>query len=253
MKFGVCCRLDRAQLVKDAGYDYVEEHFAGLNRMTDEEFDAVVLEYKKIGIPVSSTNCFFPFDWKLYEHEKEYYYDYAKRGFERASRLGIKTCVVGSGRPRSVPEGVDRAVTFEKFTAIMAYIADIAKEYGITLVIEPLQPCETNFINTVEEGALVAKATGKDNVKVLVDFFQFYCANEPDDGLIKADGYLYHAHFARPNADRKMPTEEDLPEIKKWISMLKEIGYDNNISVEGFIDFENDLVRTKKILDLFKK
>ena len=253
MKLGVCCGIDKAKLVKDAGYDYVEEHFTKINKLSDDDFNALVDEYKKIGIPVYATNCFFPGDFKLYEHEKEYFYDYVKRGFERVSKLGVKVCVIGSGGARMIPDGVKKEVALEKFTALLAYIADIAKDYGINIVIEPLETGETNFIHTVGEGASIANATGKDNVKVLVDFYHFYLNNEADDGLKKADGKLYHAHIARPNKDRKMPTEVEIPTIEKWSNLFKEVGYDIALSLEGAIDFESDLVKTKKIVDIFNK
>jgi sugar phosphate isomerase/epimerase len=252
MKIGVCCGIDRAKQVKDAGYDYIEEHFTRTARLSDAEFEDLLAKYKEIDIPVYSTNCFFPGDFDLYNNPPEYFYNYVKTGFERVSKLGVKVCVVGSGKARSIPDGADKDVIKDKFVKLVSFIADVAKDYGITLVIEPLQTAETNFILTVKDGAEIAKLTGKDNVKALVDFYHFYLNNENDDGLKNADGLLYHAHIARDNVDRKMPTISDLPTVKKWKALLDEVNYTGNLSLEGHIDFEKDLAPTKEIVWLFK-
>ena len=130
-------------------------------------------------------------------------------------------------------------------------MGNTAKQYGIKIAIEALSYRETNLANKVSEAVDFANRINLNNVGVLVDFFQYALNKENDGGLICAKDRLFHAHLARANLDRRMPTEEDIPHVKKWSCMLRDIGYDQCISLEGAFNLES-LQQTKKIVDLFR-
>ena len=81
---------------------------------------------------------------------------------ELEKEIGIKILVLGSSGSRSIPEGFDRAEAEEQFTGFLKKIAPAAEKYGVIVAIEPLQTQETNFINTVKEGAEIARKTGAE-------------------------------------------------------------------------------------------
>ena len=255
MKIGICCGFDRAKLVKDAGYDYVEENFTALRGLSDSQFDELKAKYKQLGIPVLSTNCFFPWSFDLYgENYLERIRDHASVGLKRASELGIKTCVLGSGGARKVPEGSTKEQTEEKFVKILSLLGDLAKPYGISIAIEPLAFHETDVVNFVSEADRLAKSTGKDNVGCLVDFFHFFMNGDTVEGLLASKGTLLHAHVARGNKDRRPPSDEDIPDVIKWANALKEAGYTGNISLEASYgdDFDTLVPKTLPYLTPFK-
>ena len=141
-----------------------------------------------------------------------------------------------------------------KFVSFVASVADVAAKNGIKIAIEPLARAETNLINLVSESVAVAKRTGKKNVGAMVDFFHFFMNG--DDGIGCAEGLLFHAHLARANADRLMPTDKsELPTLEKWAAMLRGIGYSGDLSLEGFFgdDLEKTLIKTRPLLDVFLK
>ena len=87
----------------------------------------------------------------------------------------------------------------------------------------------------------------------MVDFFHFFMNG--DNGLGCAEGLLFHAHLARANPDRLMPTDEsEKPTLKKWAAMLRAIDYRGDLSLEGFFgdDLETTLKLTRPLLDVFK-
>lgn len=255
MKLGVCGSVNDAAIIKKCGFDYVEENLSRLASMTEGEFDLYAAEYKKIGVPVLSTNGFFPGGYDIYGASENDIADYATRGISRAAALGVKTVVVGSGAARSIPVGADREEYEKKFCAVISSIADIAEKYGVVAVVEPLSRAETNLVNTVSDSVAVAKRTGRKNVGAMVDFFHFFMNGEQSDGLDCATGLLFHAHLARANPDRLMPTDEgELPTLEKWAKMLKGIGYKGDLSLEGFFgdDLEKTLALTRPLLEVFK-
>ncbi|MBE6607679.1 MAG: sugar phosphate isomerase/epimerase [Ruminococcaceae bacterium] len=248
MKIGVCCGKNNAETVKSIGYDYIEENLTHLATISDSEFSELCEKYKSIGIPVYSTNCFFPGNLDIYDEEKaQEVTSYVEKALSRANALDVKVCVLGSGKVRAVPEGADPNVIKDKFAALSAKIGRIASKYGISIAIEALRYEETNVGNTVRDVVELAEKANEENVGILVDFFHFFCNKEPYGDLTLAKKYLIHTHIARPNADRRMPTEEDVPTVKKWAELLSDIEYSGNISLEGGFD-ANSLALTYPII-----
>ena len=254
MKLGVCGSLGTAETIKKCGFDFVEENFSRLAAMTDGEFSDYAAGYEKLGVPVLSTNGFLPGGYVIYDKTPDETREYAARGMARAASLGVKTVVIGSGAQRNIPDGADREAFEAKFVSFVATVADVAEKYGIKVVVEPLARAETNLVNLVSESVAVAKRTGKKNVGAMVDFFHFFING--DDGLGCAEGLLFHAHLARANADRLMPTDKtEIPTLEKWAAMLRGIGYRGDLSLEGFFgdDLEKTLTKTRPLLDVFLK
>ena len=173
----------------------------------------------------------------------------------RAETLGGKICVIGSGGSRKIPDGFDFETGYDQFAKVLGIAGDIAAEYGITIVVEPLQADETNLINTVEQGIEIVKEVNKSNVKALADFYHVYRSGETLDAIRNNDGWLAHLHLARANDDRAMPYEEDIPKIEEWANAVKASGYEGRLSLEGSYlpEFAECLYRTHKIIDCFNK
>lgn len=233
MKIGVCTNSSNAALVKELGYDYVEEALATVSKMTDEKFSEVQKCYEALDMPVYSFNNFFPGNISLYgEDSMEIVRSYAENALNRAQALGGKVCVFGSGKARNIGEDVDRAFAEQRFLDVLALCGEMADKRGILMAVEPLNKNETNYINTVTEGAAIARKLGMANVGGLVDFYHFFMENEPDSNLFEAKDTILHAHIARPNADRLPPKAEDAETVAHWASLLKQIDYKGALSLE---------------------
>ena len=255
MKIGVCSGIERAHIIKALGFDHIEENLFRIASLTDDEFEKTVCEYKKLDLPVYYFNCFFGGDISLYgDNSLDAVRNYASGAIERAHRLGGKVCVIGSGKARALPDGVSREFAVRRFTEIVSVCADIADRYGMKIAIEPLNSKETNFINTVSEASGIVKATQRENVGSLIDFFHSFMEGEGDGGVLNNADTLIHTHIARPNADRLSPRAEDEMTVAHWAELLSGIGYDGAISLEcGYRDFENDLKEAAKYMRYFKK
>ena len=257
MKIGACTRnIEHSIIAKEIGFDYVELNFSAIAKMSDDKFKDYYAEIERHDIHVEAYNCFFPSDITIYNEDSlENTKKYAQAGFERVSHIGGKIAVIGSAGARSIPDNVDPLFAHKRFSDIIGVCADIADKYNMKVVVEPLNRKETNFIHTVAEGAEISRLSGRSNAGVLVDFYHFFMNEEKDDGLISSKDILFHAHMARPNKDRGVPTDEDMPTIAKWAGMLRDIGYDARISMECHRgdNIVQDLLASKKALDIFKR
>jgi len=262
MRFGVCTGKRGAEFietVKKAGYDYIEGTFSMVKEMEKAEFDAYSAELKCCDIKVETFNGYFPrntgVDIKVVGEEADFSQlkEYSKIGFEKAALLGGKKVVIGSGKSRMIPEGFSCDKAKDQYAEFLNFCGDLALQYGMIVVIEPLNRKETNFINTVKDGIEMALYTGNKNVYGLADFFHFYMNGEDIADIENAGNMLRHVHVARANADRNAPETEDIPTCKKWSEALKKCGYNDTLTLESRFtpDFETCIARTRPILDIF--
>ena len=129
-------------------------------------------------------------------------------------------------------------------------MSDIAKKYGLLLAIEPLNRDTTNYINTLADGAGVCEKVNIDNVCLLVDLFHVHMNGEDLNDVRKYGKHIIHAHLARRNEDRGAPTMADAESIREFTDALRDIGYDERITVEGRLrpDFEEKAKGTIELL-----
>ena len=255
--FGVCTTLDKIPELIAAGYDYLEYGFANLVNMTDEEFLNAKSIVEQYNFKVEGYNGFFTQDVRLTGDGVDYdaISDYCEKGMKRASLLGGKVTVIGSGKCRNIPDGFDFEEGYNQFARVLGIAGNAAAKYGITVVVEPLEKGETNLINTVAQGIEICKRVNLPNVKCLADFFHVYKSGETLDAIKNNNGMLGHLHIARAADDRSMPYEEDVPVVEKWAEAVKASGYDGRLSLEGGFrpEFNECIVRTRKIIECFNK
>ena len=258
MRFGVCCSTPSYfPAIKESGYDYIEVCFSKLYTMTDEEFDALKAGLKENGFVAEVANGFFPGDIKSVGYDVDYGHiaEYTEKCMARFKELGGEIAVFGSGKQRNIPDEIPREDGIAQFCKTLNVCADIGAKYGIKLAIEPLNADETNLINTVADSIEICKKSGNKNVFTIADFYHVFRSGESMNAIENNEGYLVHAHLARANMDRRMPSEEsDIADCKKWAAALKKGGYDVRLSLEGSWkpEFTETVKNTVPFLEYFK-
>lgn len=257
MKLGVCCSIDRWNLLRENGYDYAEFYFANITRAEESDFRKMQETRKAAEIDIEACNGFFPADFCLLGENKtplDTIREYAEKGFYRIKTLGAEIAVVGSGKARNIPENMEKERAEEEFITLLNLLGDLAKKNDIRLTVEPLRYKETNFINTVADGYDISCRTGNDNIGTIADFFHFFCNNETLDIFPKIKDRLFHTHLARPNLDRKVPTEEDRETCQLWANSLREIGYNGRVTIEAIYgeSFEEDIKNAYNVMKMFR-
>ena len=228
------CGTGWTEAAKAAGLDYIEANVSGflMPEKSDGEF-AKNKEHAATSVPpIYSANGFFPGEIKIVgpEADIERAVRYSETAIRRASEIGIRILVLGSSGSRSIPEGFDRAEAEEQVTGFLRRIAPAAEKYGVKVAIEPLQTEETNFINTVKEGAEIARKTGSDNICVIADLFHMARMSEPPEDIIEAKDKLVHCHVAE--VARRTAPGVDGDDFTPYLLALKTIKYTGRMSFE---------------------
>ncbi len=258
MRFGVCTGIDNEENVRiaaESGYDYIECGFQMFANATEEQLKEWEERENKYGIFAEAANCFLPGSLPVTGDNVDYeaLREFVARGMKNSARLGLKTVVFGSSGARSIKEGY----SYEKAVRQMGYfLREIASpeaaKYGITVVTEPLQKAETNMINTVKEGVLLAALADRDNIRCLADLFHMeQCGDTADDILMIKDS-IAHAHISNPvgkdGKKRIYPLYADEFDYKSFLDVLK-LGACERCSIEAAVsDFAYEAPIAIKLL-----
>ena len=228
------CGTGHAEAAKAAGLDYLEANVSGflMPEKSDEEFAANKELAKTIIPPIYSANGFFPGEIKVVgpEADIERAVKYSETAIRRAEEIGIEILVLGSSGSRNIPEGFDRAEAEKQFVDFLKRIAPAAEEHHVVVALEPLQASESNFINTVPEGAEIARKTGSDYICVIADLFHMARMKEGPEDIIKSADKLVHCHIAECEERTAPGVKGD--DFTPYFKALKEIKYDGRISFE---------------------
>ena len=227
------------RVMRDLGYDAAEATVGLIMALSDDEVAALQTAYKAGEFSLDACNSFIPGHLPIISDEAgtAALYEFVDRAIARMASLGIRYVVFGSGAVRRIPEDYDLAAAQEKIDAFICTVDAACEKYGMMCVIEPLNKLETNWCNTVAEGAAVVRRLNLKNVRLLADGYHMSKEGEPYSVLEENRDILMHCHIA--SADRKIPGGTDY-EVG-FLDTLKRIGYDGIVTVEcGFGDFREE-------------
>ena len=147
--------------------------------------------------------------------------------------LGGRIMVLGSPMQRNLLPGISKAKAFEYAVEVLGRVLPTAAREGVTLLIEPLSPVDTDFCRTAEDGIEMIKALNHPNFQLHLDVKAMSGSEtKPIPEVIQASiGHLRHFHANDPNLLGPGMGEVDHRPILK---ALKDSGYQGWLSVEVF-------------------
>lgn len=249
MRIGCCAGLEQIEVVRDAGYDYVEVRVDVVKpESPDSEYEANKDLIQSCEIVPETWNCLIPGDMKVVGDEVDIYRieRFMRTAFERIEELGGEVVVFGSGRARTLPNGFPADEARDQLIEFLTLAGQVAGAYGIVIAIEPLNSRDCNTINSVRQAVELVKATNHPFVKVHVDLYHMMMDAEPLSEIDSAAGEIVHAHTA--DTDHLYPGSGSYPN-REFVERLKGAGYDGRLSVEcSWRDFASECVKALEFL-----
>jgi len=250
MKIGLCVYrtiVDNATIAKDAGFDYIEGTVDDILKPLEleEEFLPVLEEIKQSPLPCLALNGFIPAHLKVTGPDANLaaLEAYCMTAFERAQRAGIPIIVFGSGGARKVPEGWGHERALAQIVEFLRLVAPEARRRGVTVAIEPLFSRATNIINTMAEGAAVAREVDEPAIRLLVDSSHWAAEPEPSvTDILAAADLLVHAHISTYK-NRLFPGMEP-EDFTPFLSALRDANYAGGLSIEADGERSPETLRT---------
>jgi sugar phosphate isomerase/epimerase len=163
--------------------------------------------------------------------------DYFLSLIDCCADLGGTTMVIGSPKQRNIIEGETFESAWVRAKNLFLESLPLAEKRNILLLIEPLAPYETNFINTTDEAVRMIEEINHPNFKLNLDVKAMSTEKRPIPDIIAgAEKYLRHVHVNDANGRGPGFGGTDFKPIS---GALKDIKYDGCLSVEVF-DFKPD-------------
>lgn len=245
LPLGVCTTYDKADLLKELGYSYVEEsigHFLIPDAGGDAQYEKNRLALTREGFPIRSYIYFFPGSLKsvgpTIHHEA--ILQRADLALKRAKECGSKNIVFGSGGTRAIPDGFDRATAKAQHIAVCQKIAPLAEKYGVTVAVEPLNRGETNFINSLAEGVEIIQAVNNPWFRLQCDIYHMLKEGEKAEEIVRYGEYITHCHIAEKEGRTAPGTKGD--DFRPYFRALKQVKYRGGMSLEcNWTNFDSEI------------
>lgn len=231
--------LDILDTAKKEGLDFLE-----IPLMKLEDFDpkAVLRRKNEVGIDVVTSNVLLADEHDITSENP----DHRRGGIEYLKRCVDATAEVESDcfsgviysqycKASKLPTQDDWNWSAEALREVGEY----AKQYGITLGLEPVTRYESNLLNTCDQTMRLLDMVGLDNVMAHLDTYHMNVEEKSFYEATKlAKGRLCHYHFCEN--DRGIPGSGHVD----WdgiFQALKENDYHGRVGMEGFSDITDNM------------
>jgi sugar phosphate isomerase/epimerase len=220
------------RVVEDAGCDFVE---FGVGIVTSEQaesvFDRLRVTLESTSVVPESFSSYVPPDIPLVgeARDRKRIENYVAVSARRVAALGGKIIGFGSGKARSIPEGVPRETAEAHLVEFLHLAAEHARANGIRIAIEPLNRSESNILNSVAEAVALAERVNRPEIGVLADFYHLEVEKEPFEHITQAGRHVIHVHVA--DTGRLYPGSGSYDYPGFWRA-VRGAGYDGRVAIE---------------------
>jgi 5-keto-L-gluconate epimerase len=221
------------EVAAELGYDGVELSLRDSEQLDQDEILKKVHELNLEVSTIATGQSLFHDNLSLADIKDEVQSSVRKRlrgHILFASKLGAKV-ILGSIRGiLDAHSDETRTASFQIAVDAVRELASYAFQYNVSLIIEPINRYETNFLNTIEETIAFINTVGQPNVGVLADTFHMNIEEHiMSECLRKADGLLWQIHFADSN--RYAPGLGHI-DFAQLVKTLREMGYNGYATAE---------------------
>ena len=243
VEFGVCADAAHFDAAVQHGFDYYEMEVAEIDRMDDARFAALKAQVLASPIRCRAYRSLirrFQVVGETAAAQQPEVKAYLEKNLERCKQLGGRVVVWGSGGSRNVPQGFSRERAWQQIQEFLRILGDIARGNDLVIGIEPLRRQESNIINSAGEAFKLAREVNHPSVKIIVDYYHLRQENEDPEIVRTARHEIVHLHFANPTGRRWPHDASEDPVYRRFFALVKEIGYQGGLSIEGNGSFEAD-------------
>jgi sugar phosphate isomerase/epimerase len=150
--------------------------------------------------------------------------------------------------------GDKKEAVIQKAIPLLNALSRFAKDYGVHILIEPLNRYNTPFCSSAKDAFVIANKVNDDNFGLLLDTFHMNIEEDSfEDTILKSRKLLRHMHLADNN--RKMPGYAHI-NFQSIMQSLFSIGYNGYASFEPNVndkDYENVTMRGLEFIKSLEK
>jgi D-psicose/D-tagatose/L-ribulose 3-epimerase len=235
---GWCIRA-RADVFSDAkraGFEYVELAMQDVLTLSDQEFDKLAGDLKRLDLRAMSGYNPIPPELRLVGPSIDRTKQDAHLALvvRRAASVGLQFLIFNSGASWRVPDDFSRDLARDQLVEFARRFSAAAAERNITVLVSPLRSTDSNLMTTIAETIAFVKAVDRPNVAMMVDYSFLRIQKDDPSALLGAGPLLRHVHIGNPSATpRAYPMDERESDYQSFFTTLKRIGYRGGLSVHA--------------------
>ena len=223
---------DAFALASQLRYDGVELHVHHPSKINRDEVKKLAEKYG-LGIPTLGTGMAATQEGLTFSHPDP---DIRRRAVTRikehitlAAHLN-SAVTIGSINGRLGDDAQQRPILREAALDCLRGCSIAAADAGVTILLEPLNRYECDYLNTLEEGVRVIREIDMPSLKLLADTFHMNIEETDITASLRTSGpELGHVHLADSN--RLAPGYGHL-DVQGVLRALRDMGY------QGYLSFE---------------
>ncbi|MBQ3667900.1 MAG: sugar phosphate isomerase/epimerase [Clostridia bacterium] len=235
MRIGICASYEKAEFIKDCGFDYLEYNLVSLQSLSQEEFMQAQRLLERLDFYAEVMGIMLPPSLKVVGNQvnREAITGYLINVLERAELFGCKKVVFGSSHSRNMPKDFsNRALAYKQIASFLTEAAEMLDRRGMSLVIEPCPIHENSILTLIPEAYYVMRMVKLPNVRIMADTYTMQFAYERLDEIAVYKDVMEHLHFSAPN--RTIPCPWDNHDYNEFFKLLRKIRYDRTLTIEAF-------------------
>lgn len=254
MRFGCFGTARDIETVAQAGFDFIELNLRELIGLQEAEFQNVCARLHACSLGADAVSWILPTDLDLTAPETDYedWRAYIDTGIERALAIGARLWPVGSGRGRSMKaENGSESEQRERVRSFFAQLAEQTAPAGIRILLEPLGPDYSNYLQTLEQTAAFLQTIPAENLKTMCDLRHMTASGDPLCEIERWADQIAHAHIDLPLGKKRLfPRPDDGFDYTEYFRLLQRAGIPR-LSVEAL--HEENLLEGRESLTFMRK
>ncbi len=233
---------DQVETIAECGFRTAELDLCEIAAMEIKTFLNFSKRAERTGLCFDVFSGLLPLSVRIHDEgfDRKRWLSHISLAAERAAALGGRMIPFGAGKCRSIPETcTDRAAAEKRVADFITEICEIFDRHGLELVIEPLGPANSNFLNYIGETAAFAASLNRENCHTMCDLRHMYKLGDPFSSIAVYKEEVHHAHIDYPRGElRKFPQAGDGYDYGPYFTALHNAGYDRILTIEA-TSYEN--------------
>jgi hydroxypyruvate isomerase len=233
--------LSQAERAVQEGFDFLQLAGDLAGTWSDQEFRKQEPRLAGSGIPVAVSAVPLPAEVRVTQQGFNVYVwmEHLKKALQRLAGLGCRQLAWSNGRARVLPVEGELAILKEQLLQFLFLLCEAAGNFGMTVLVEPLGPRRTNFLNSLKESKDFLLRVGKENLRCAISLRELEPMGDSPSDLEGYRELIAHVQLEDPrpvSEARACPRSNDGYDYRSFLQALKAMGYSGGICLPGDAD-----------------
>jgi sugar phosphate isomerase/epimerase len=165
--------------------------------------------------------------------------EHMKKALQRLAGLGCRQLVWSNGRARILPDEGELPILKEQVLQFLFLLCELAGNFDMTVLVEPLGPRRTNFLNSLKEIEDFLPRVGKENLRCAISLRELGPMGASLSDLAVYRELIAHVQLEdpRPASEARLcPRPNDGYDYRPFLQALKAVGYYGGICLPAEAD-----------------